>query len=313
MAGSSPGSTYQGGGTQQQIIGGQSYTMYSPQWYAATDAQRIKDAGTAGKAQGTGAGAEATTYLDALKNTGLPLFNSGGGSTSSSTGVGTGTGSPYTPPATVPPPSLGGGAVGGLSAGGPWSKTFDNGPTQTSGGGVGGGIPGITPVDTTAAQSAAFAHAKDQVGQVGQGALTGLRSSLGSRGMLGSGAESKGVASVANRGQGQLGDVARSQAVDSSALAERTATTNYNGGISQRGQDITTRGQDLSATAAQRALEGSLAATGYTGAITQRGQDILASQATADRTWAQQQAATAQRNAMLQGLLGALGGSGRTY
>lgn len=320
------------GGTQQQIINGQQYTQYSPQWYAAMDAEKVRTAGVAGTAQGTGQGAEATSYLDALKKTGLPLFDSGGGSSSSSTGGGTGTatGSPYTPPATIAPPSLGGRSTGGGPGGptegligvmdGPGGSQRVGGTTTIDwpgggplGGGGGSHIAGIAPLDTSAAQAAAFAHAKDQVGQIGQGSLTGLRSALGSRGMLGGGAESRATASVANRGQGELGDVVRQQAIDKSALDERTATTNYTGSISQRGQDITSHGQDLSAEAAQRALEGSLAATGYQGAITQRGQDILAHQADADRTWQQSQAATAQRNAMLQGLLGSLGGSGRTY
>lgn len=338
MAGAGAGGRVTGGGIggQSQIINGQSYAQYSPQWYAARDAEKIRGAGVAGTAQGTGQGAEATTYLDALKKTGLPLFDSGGGSSSSSGGTGTGssTGSPYTPPATIAPPSLGGmsgpggmqrggsgpteGLVGVYDSFGPGgSRTFDNGPTTIDGPGGGPGgvnrVGNIAPLDTSAAQAAAFAHAKDQVGQIGQGSLTGLRSALGSRGMLGSGGESRATASVANRGMGELGDVARSQAIDKSGLDERTATTNYTGQISQRGQDVTSRGQDLSADAARRQIDASLAATGYTGAITQRGQDILAAQAAADRTFQQQQAATAQRNAMLQGLLGALGGSGRTY
>lgn len=333
MAGSFAGGRVPTSGGQAQIINGQQYSQYSPQWYAAMDAEKIRSAGVSGTAQGTGQGAEATTYLDALKKTGLGLLDSGGGSTSSSTGGGTGTttGSPYTPPATIAPPSIGGmGSPGGPTAGltaafdGPgYSSMGPNGIGQGGSGpginappgGPGGGsmIPGITPVDTSAAQAAAFAHAKDQVGQIGQGSLTGLRSALGSRGMLGGGAESRATASVANRGMGELGDVSRQQAIDKSGLDERTATTNYTGQISQRGQNITSRGQDLSADASRRQIDASLAATGYTGAITQRGQDILAAQAQADRTFQQQQAATAQRNAMLQGLLGALGGSGRQY
>ncbi|HEX7048586.1 MAG TPA: hypothetical protein VF188_00105, partial [Longimicrobiales bacterium] len=119
-------------------------------------------------------------------------------------------------------------------------------------------VAAVAPVDTRAAQAAAFARAKDTVGQVGAGSIAALRSVLGGRGMLGSGNESRGVASVINAGQGQLGDVARSQAVQSADLAQRTAEANYTGQINQRGQDI------------------GLAEANYSGQIGQRGQDLSA-------------------------------------
>lgn len=37
----------------QQIINGQSYTMYSPQWYDAQQQDEIRRAGVAGTAKGT--------------------------------------------------------------------------------------------------------------------------------------------------------------------------------------------------------------------------------------------------------------------
>ncbi len=157
----------------------------------------------------------------------------------------------------------------------------------------------VGPVDTTAAQGAAFGRAKDTVGQVSQGALTGLRSALAGRGMLGSGAESRGTAAVVNRGQGELGDVARQQAIESAGLAERQGNVNYQGGIAQRGQDIS----------AQQAREAQLAETaraGYSGAIAQRGQDIQAQQDAAQRNQQLALQTAAQRAAALQGLLGAL-------
>lgn len=100
----------------------------------------------------------------------------------------------------------------------------------------------IAPVDMTAANTAAFARAKDQVGQASASAITGLRSALGGRGMLGSGAESRGTASVINRGLGVLGDVSRTQAESGAALAGKAAETNYHGAIAQRDQDIGAQG-----------------------------------------------------------------------
>lgn len=141
---------------------------------------------------------------------------------------------------------------GYTNPGGSTASSGSNGGGSVGPGGTwtaGSPVAPVAPVDTSAAQSAAFARAKDKVGQTSSGALAGLRSSLGGRGMLGSGAESRGTASVINRGQGELGDVARSQAMTEADLAQKTATTNYEGGITQRGQDtgaaVATRGQDI--------------------------------------------------------------------
>lgn len=119
---------------------------------------------------------------------------------------------------------------------------------SVSGGGAGAGwasggppvppVPNVAEVDTSAAQAAAFARAKDRVGQLGAGALAGLRSSLGGRGLLGSGAEVRGAVDVVNRGQGELGDVIREQAIESAALAERTAQANRQAALEQRRQNM---------------------------------------------------------------------------
>lgn len=108
-------------------------------------------------------------------------------------------------------------------------------------GGAGAGgpqVPQIPGVDNSAANANIFARAKDKVGEVGRSALTGLRSALGGRGMLGSGAESKGTASIVNKGQGELGDTVRQSAITDSNQSNANATTNYGGAITQRGQDI---------------------------------------------------------------------------
>lgn len=105
-----------------------------------------------------------------------------------------------------------------------------------------GGVPQVSHVvapDFTAAQNAAFARAKDREGQLAQGALTGLRSSLGGRGLLGSGAEFRGTANIVNKALGNLGEVNREQAIQNAAGAVDQMKMGYQGDITQRGQDIT--------------------------------------------------------------------------
>lgn len=172
--------------------------------------------------------------------------------------------------------------------------------------GMGGGVPAVPnvpPVDTSAAQSAAFGRAKDQVGQETSGALAGLRSSLGGRGMLGSGAESRGTMGVVNRGQAQLGDVSREQAIQQAGLTERQGALNYTGGITQRGQTIGEQQGNAS-----RAQAGNIA--GYEGQIAQRGQNIAQQTAQAQLAAENARAQAAQRQSMLQGLMGILHTSG---
>lgn len=146
---------------------------------------------------------------------------------------------------------------GGTSAGGTWTPTMPG-----TGSGMPSGAPPhvapLAPVNTSGAASAAFGRAKDQVGQTSAGAIAGLRSSLGGRGMLGSGSEGRQTAGVINAGQAQLGDVSRQQAITDATRAEHEAQTNYEGGLTQRGQDLSAsnaghladleaRGQDLTA------------------------------------------------------------------
>lgn len=128
--------------------------------------------------------------------------------------------------------------------GGAWSPTTMGVAT----GSTPAPVASIAPVDTTAAQDAAFARAKDRVGQMGAGAIAGLRASMGGRGLLGSGSEGRATADVVNRGQGELGDVIRGQAVDQADLAQKTAEDNQRAALTQRGQDLEDRGrsQDLS-------------------------------------------------------------------
>lgn len=184
-------------GAGTQIIGGKTYSVYSPEWRAAMDADKVKTAGVEGTAQGTAAGNRLTAETPALEG----LFNS------------------------INKNSFGA------------SSSSNNGLPGGSNG-VPAGPAGVAPVDTSAATSAAFANAKDQVGQETGGALTGLRSALAGRGLLGSGAESRGTTSVITKGQGELGKTSRGQAIETADLGQKNAETNYQGQVEQRGQDI---------------------------------------------------------------------------
>jgi hypothetical protein len=115
------------------------------------------------------------------------------------------------------------------------------------------------------------------VGQEASGALAGLRSALGGRGLLGGGLEERGTASAANAAAGQLGDVSRQQAVTAADLAQKNAEANFTGAITERGQnfqkeeagnslasnerlgqlsaDVQQRQQDISNVNAKRALD----------------------------------------------------------
>src|ERR1035437_4012253 len=214
----------------------------------------VPAAALTGTVTGTEAGASATAYLDALKAEGLSFAPGSASSTSTSS-------------ETPPPVGYGsGGALGGLQS-----------AAQT-----------VAPVDTTAATTAAFGAAKDQTGLETSGALTGLRSALGGRGMLGSGAEIGGTTSAINMGQQQLGAASRANATTQATQAETNALANQGAAVTSRGQDVT--------------AEGNL----YSGLVAQRGQDIAAQEAA--NTLASQQAISQAtlRQDLLTGLMGAV-------
>jgi len=202
--------SFGGGAANKQIIGGKQYTLYSPEWYAARDANKIQQAGVAGQAQN----AQATAANPALAGL-LSSLTSGAGA------VGSGT--------------FGGGMSGAASASGSSVGTNGAGTTGVSGGGR---LPTLQLPDQSAASNAAFATAKDRVGQTSRASLDALRGELGASGMLGGGAEGRLVADVITKGEGELGQVSRDQAMKESDLAADFAKTNFSGGITQRGQDV---------------------------------------------------------------------------
>jgi hypothetical protein len=112
-------------------------------------------------------------------------------------------------------------------------------------------LPTLQMPDQSAATAAGYATAKDKVGQSGRASLDALRGELGASGMLGGGAEGQLTRDVITDASGQLGQVSRDQASKSADLAADFAKTNYAGGITQRGQDVSS--QEAQARLAQEA------------------------------------------------------------
>jgi hypothetical protein len=242
-----------------QIINGQTYEQYSPQWYDAMRDSNVEKGRTLGRTT--------KAAYDAMGNP---------ADTESSSGSGSGSleGIANTIPRIGDSPDGGGGTFAGP-----------------------GRVEHINPIDMSKANSAAFGRAKDQVGQETSGALTGLRSALASRGMLGSGAESRGTVSAITKGQGQLGEVSRQQAENEANQNLDIAKTNYSGDISQRGQDVTTRGQDMDYRSTHRGQD-----------ITQRGQDIQQQEANASLQMTKSLQEAARRQEILNGIIKATSG-----
>lgn len=118
----------------------------------------------------------------------------------------------------------------------PPAPTFQPPPTATA-----GVLPGRESFDTPALNAAdqeIFNRAKDQQGKIARSALTGLQSSLAGRGMLGGGRERQGTSDIVQQGAEALGNLTREQAIQQAQQAQRNAETAFQGGITQRGQDI---------------------------------------------------------------------------
>lgn len=133
-----------------------------------------------------------------------------------------------------------GGSIYGTPGGAGSFATTGNNTGSPVGGtvGAGGHLPTLTLPDQTASNAASFATAKDTVGKTGRASLDALRGELGATGNLGSGAEVQGVKDIIQSGAGELGQVSRNQAQNEAALKTDIAKTNYAGGITQRGQDV---------------------------------------------------------------------------
>lgn len=99
----------------------------------------------------------------------------------------------------------------------------------------------------------ALLRAKDRQGQLARGALTGLRAALGDHGALGAGVEGAETEKIAGQALQNLTDVNREQLSQDDETARQFGLAGYQGAITQRGQDISARGQDIQAQTAQNA------------------------------------------------------------
>ncbi len=263
-----------------QIIGGQSYQQYTPEWYAAQDANTIHRAGVAGTAGGTGE----ANYLSALSPSLQGLYQSmssgggGYGGSSSSTptiNYGGGSGQATSTPSAV---SYGGMPSTVNYGSTPTAVNYGNNPNDVSSAGLTssgvetGKTATIGPLDLAQSDAAAFATAKDQAAKTAGASMTGLQQALAARGLGGAGYEAGQIGGTLSREANTIGEAGRAKAVEDANLTAQGNVANLSAGVAQRGQDISSKQSD-----AARRLAAEEAA--YSGGIAQRGQDIGAREA----------------------------------
>lgn len=275
--------------TQTQIVNGQQVTPYSPEWYQAQDQDAIHRAGVGGTAAGTGE----SNYLKELSPSLTGLYASmglnGGGSSTPTVGYpGGGASTSSAAPGSV---SYSAGSVPDLSSGKVSSSDLVNGASTAL-----PDVSTIDPVNFDAANSAAFATAKDQAARTAQASMRGLQGALSARGMGGAGYEAGQIGGTLAREANTIGEAGRAQAVNEANLRARAAEANLGAQVTQRGQtigaresdaarrmaglesaysgDISQRGQDIGAKEAAANIASERAATSFQGDIAQRGQDV---------------------------------------
>lgn len=154
--------------------------------------------------------------------------------------------------------SSGSGGGGGGSTGGyqDLSMSDYNRAYGTMGSGTPKAAPGhVAPINMlsrTAAEDAAYGRARDQAGEEMRAGADSLSDEMSARGISGGGVEGALLGQILTKGQGQLGEVNREQAVDRMRRADQVQDTNYQGDIQQRSQDLTARGQDIEAQNARQ-------------------------------------------------------------
>lgn len=99
-------------------------------------------------------------------------------------------------------------------------------------------IKAPTPTDREPYNALAYGAAKDRVAQEHSAALKGLRSSATARGISGTGIEHKDERALTRASLGALRDVAAQQAGQDVSAGDTFLQSGYQGGITQRGQDI---------------------------------------------------------------------------
>ena len=113
----------------------------------------------------------------------------------------------------------------------------------------GGGPAGADPMQSS--RDAIFARAKDKAGQLAASSLTALRNSMAATNTLGSGIERGETRRVLNDTNANLGETVREQAIQEVGQRQHEADTQYQGRITQRGQNLQARQASLAALAQQ--------------------------------------------------------------
>lgn len=146
---------------------------------------------------------------------------------------------------------IGGGSIGVGGAGTPGVVGAGTGGPVSGG----AGIPGIGPIDTSAATSAAFGAAKDQSGQEANASLKSLQGLMGAEGLSGSGMEAEGEKGIVENALGEMGSASRANATTQANNALDLAKTNQAAAITQRGQDIAAEEANAQLAEQQAALQ----------------------------------------------------------
>lgn len=100
---------------------------------------------------------------------------------------------------------------------------------------VGGGAPAY---DETAARAAAFARAKEQAGGTALASLRALQEVMANSGKMGSSQEAQGEEAIAGGAAGSVNDFTREQLMQDLNRAAQVGDRNYQGAITQRGQNL---------------------------------------------------------------------------
>lgn len=146
----------------------------------------------------------------------------------------------------------------------------------------------IPHIDSTAAAQAAYGRAKDTAGQQGRGAMDALMDVQGARGIVGSGLGVNEAGGIIGAVNSNLADVNRERLIQDYETELARQTSNAGLRVDQRGQDVTSQGQNNALlnsliNLAQGNQESGLAQRGQnidvlqgnqSAGLTQRGQNI---------------------------------------
>jgi hypothetical protein len=105
----------------------------------------------------------------------------------------------------------------------------------------GGQLPGYAQYGGPSfeqARAASFARSKEQAGLSAQAAIKGLQGAMDARGLTGSTVEGQALGGVVSGAGQDLSNVIREQYIQDANQLARQAETQYQGAITQRGQDI---------------------------------------------------------------------------